>query len=56
MRILENVMCKQNNLYQQFLKYWYYDLKELFKKVKAKEEQEKIIGKEIVENSLRYLE
>ncbi|BDR76142.1 hypothetical protein [Clostridium tetani] len=64
-------MCKQNNLYEQFLKYSYYDLKELFKKAKTKEEQdfyialldlilqkeqEKVIRKEIVENSLRYLE
>ncbi|MBE6043165.1 MAG: hypothetical protein E7216_02780 [Clostridium thermopalmarium] len=54
-------MCKQNNLYKQFLKYSYYDLKELFKKAKTKEEQdfyialldlilqkeqEKVIGKE----------
>ena len=64
-------MCKQNNSYQQFLRYSYYDLKELFKKAKNEEEQdfyialldlilqkeqEEVIGKEIVENSLRYLE
>ncbi|BDR66574.1 hypothetical protein IRP63_08725 [Clostridium botulinum] len=50
-----------NDLYKQFLKYSYYDLKELFKKAKTKEEQdfyitlsdlvlqkeqEKVIGKE----------
>lgn len=33
-------MNKQNNLYDQFLKYSYYDLKELFKKAKTKEEQD----------------
>jgi hypothetical protein len=31
---------EQNNLYDQFLKYSYADLKELFKKAKTKEEQE----------------
>ncbi|QBD86075.1 hypothetical protein DP149_08370 [Clostridium tetani] len=31
---------EQNDLYKQFLKYSYYDLKELFKKVKTKEEQD----------------
>lgn len=31
---------KQNNLYEQFLTYSYYDLKELFKKAKTKEEQD----------------
>jgi hypothetical protein len=31
---------KQNNLYEQFLKYSYKDLKELFKKAKTKEEQD----------------
>ncbi|WP_155273882.1 hypothetical protein [Clostridium novyi] len=29
-----------NDLYKQFLKYSYYDLKELFKKAKTKEEQD----------------
>lgn len=53
---------EQNNLYDQFLKYSYKDLKELFKKAKTKEEQdfyialsdivlqkeqERVIGKEI---------
>ncbi|MBN3416137.1 hypothetical protein FDA95_11600 [Clostridium botulinum] len=33
-------MNEQNNLYDQFLKYSYYDLKELFKKAKTKEEQD----------------
>ncbi|GAA0735132.1 hypothetical protein [Clostridium oceanicum] len=28
------------NLYEQFLKYSYYDLKELFKKAKSKEEKD----------------
>ncbi|WP_141639707.1 hypothetical protein [Clostridium novyi] len=31
---------KTNDLYKQFLKYSYYDLKELFKKAKTKEEQD----------------
>lgn len=31
---------RQNNLYEQFLKYSYKDLKELFKKAKTKEEQD----------------
>lgn len=31
---------EQNDLYKQFLKYSYYDLKELFKKAKTKEEQD----------------
>ena len=31
---------KQNNLYEQFLRYSYKDLKELFKKAKTKEEQD----------------
>lgn len=31
---------KQDNLYEQFLKYSYWDLKELFKKAKTKEEQD----------------
>ncbi|OAA84805.1 hypothetical protein WY13_02708 [Clostridium ljungdahlii] len=31
---------KQNNLYEQFLKYSYWDLKELFKNAKTKEEQD----------------
>ena len=31
---------EQNNLYDQFLKYSYIDLKELFKKAKTKEEQD----------------
>jgi hypothetical protein len=31
---------EQNNLYDQFLKYSYADLKELFKKAETKEEQE----------------
>jgi len=31
---------EQNNLYEQFLKYSYKDLKELFKKAKTKEEQD----------------
>lgn len=30
----------QNNLYEQFLKYSYKDLEELFKKAKTKEEQD----------------
>ncbi|KZL88488.1 hypothetical protein [Clostridium magnum] len=30
----------QNSLYEQFLKYSYKDLKELFKKAKTKEEQD----------------
>ncbi|MBE6065295.1 hypothetical protein [Clostridium cochlearium] len=30
----------ENNLYEQFLKYSYHDLKELFKKAKTKEEQD----------------
>jgi hypothetical protein len=29
---------QQNNLYEQFLKYSYWDLKELFKRAKTKEE------------------
>lgn len=33
-------MNKQNNLYDQFLTYSYYDLKELLKKVETKEEQD----------------
>lgn len=39
----ENEMEKineKNNLYEQFLKYSYNDLKELFKKAKTKEEQD----------------
>ncbi len=36
---MEN-MNSQNNLYEQFLKYSYKDLKELFKKAKTKEEQD----------------
>jgi hypothetical protein len=31
---------EQNNLYNQFLKYSYADLKDLFKKAKTKEEQD----------------
>ncbi|AVP54389.1 hypothetical protein [Clostridium tetani] len=31
---------ESNDLYKQFLKYSYYDLKELFKKAKTKEEQD----------------
>jgi hypothetical protein len=31
---------EQNNLYEQFLKYSYKDLKELFNKAKTKEEQD----------------
>ncbi|CDI49774.1 hypothetical protein [Clostridium tetani] len=31
---------EENSLYEQFLKYSYHDLKELFKKAKAKEEQD----------------
>lgn len=31
---------EKNNLYDQFLKYSYYDLKELFKKAETKEEQD----------------
>ncbi|WP_297420940.1 hypothetical protein [Clostridium sp.] len=31
---------ENNNLYDQFLKYSYSDLKELFKKAKTKEEQD----------------
>jgi len=31
---------EQNNLYEQFLKYSYRDLKELFKKAETKEEQD----------------
>ena len=31
---------EQNNLYNQFLKYSYADLKELFKKAETKEEQD----------------
>ena len=31
---------EQNNLYEQFLRYSYKDLKELFKKAKTKEEQD----------------
>ncbi|MBN7572821.1 hypothetical protein C1H57_21745 [Clostridium sp. 2-1] len=33
-------MNEKNNLYDQFLKYSYVDLKELFKKAKTKEEQD----------------
>lgn len=33
-------MNEQNNLYDQFLKYSYKDLRELFKKAKTKEEQD----------------
>ncbi len=33
-------MNEQNNLYDQFLKYSYYYLEELFKKAKTKEEQD----------------
>lgn len=31
---------EQNNLYEEFLKFSYWDLKELFKKAKTKEEQD----------------
>lgn len=31
---------EKSNLYEQFLKYSYWDLKELFKKAKTKEEQD----------------
>ncbi|MBY7003769.1 hypothetical protein HYI06_06490 [Clostridium botulinum] len=31
---------EQKNLYHEFLKYSYWDLKELFKKAKTKEEQD----------------
>ncbi|GEQ21753.1 MULTISPECIES: hypothetical protein [Clostridium] len=31
---------EENNLYNQFLKYLYADLKELFKRAKTKEEQD----------------
>lgn len=31
---------KQNGLYEQFLTYSYYDLKELFKEAKTKEERD----------------
>ncbi|EHI99035.1 hypothetical protein CDLVIII_2383 [Clostridium sp. DL-VIII] len=34
---MENINEKNNNLYEQFLKYSYADLKELFKKAKTKE-------------------
>lgn len=37
---MENIDEKNNNLYEQFLKYSYADLKELFKKAKTKEEQD----------------
>ncbi|WP_238900738.1 hypothetical protein [Clostridium sp. YIM B02500] len=37
---MENINEKNNNLYEQFLKYSYADLKELFKKAKTKEEQD----------------
>lgn len=33
-------MNDPQNLYEQFLNYWYEDLKELFKKAKTKEEQD----------------
>ncbi|MCY6960546.1 MULTISPECIES: hypothetical protein [Clostridium] len=33
-------MCKQKSLYKQFLEYSYWDLKELFKKSKTREEQD----------------
>jgi hypothetical protein len=35
-----NEMIKENDLYNQFLKYSYKELKELFKKSKTKEEQD----------------
>ncbi|SHI03067.1 hypothetical protein [Clostridium grantii] len=31
---------ERNDLYEQFLKYSYYDLKEMFKKAKTKEEKD----------------
>ncbi len=31
---------EKNNLYEQFSKYSYYDLKQLFKKAKTKEEKD----------------
>ena len=31
---------ERNDLYQQFLRYSYYDLKEMFKKAKTKEEKD----------------
>lgn len=37
---MENINEQNNNLYEQFLKYSYADLKELFKKAKTKEEQD----------------
>lgn len=37
---MENINEKNNNLYEQFLKYSYANLKELFKKAKTKEEQD----------------
>ncbi|MFW2490266.1 hypothetical protein ACN077_17130 [Clostridium chromiireducens] len=37
---MENINKKNNNLYEQFLKYSYADLKELFKKAKTKDEQD----------------
>lgn len=37
---IENKNEKNNNLYEQFLKYSYEDLKELFKKAKTKEEND----------------
>ncbi|KOA18740.1 hypothetical protein CLHOM_30240 [Clostridium homopropionicum DSM 5847] len=33
-------MDKKSDLYEQFLKYSYYDLKELFKSAKTKEEKD----------------
>ncbi|AAK79458.1 hypothetical protein BJV85_002506 [Clostridium acetobutylicum] len=36
---MENIKGK-NNLYEQFLRYSYWELKELFKKAKTKEEQD----------------
>lgn len=37
---MRNINEQNNNLYDQFLKYSYADLKELFKKAKTKEEQD----------------
>ena len=41
---------ERNNLYDEFLKYSYVDLKELFKKAKTKEEQNFYIALSEVEN------
>ncbi|BAH07343.1 hypothetical protein CKR_2292 [Clostridium kluyveri NBRC 12016] len=38
--IIMEKINQQNGLYEQFLKYSYWDLKELFKKAKTKEEQD----------------